>query len=290
MLVKQIKNNLSQNLAYFFATKLTREPIKEFMRIGEGSNKRFAYKLIAGNKAYKMYEALSVEKAKEIVAISNFLLENNINIPKCFCSFGRYVLAEWIDGNKLSRRNTEHLRHAARYQAQIHAVALNDRWNVTEFKHLMWLIDYFIKVTSKFYNKNRVIEITDSIMRLQPPALVPRIVNPDFTCRNLVLDQNGKMFVYDNEFLYRSIGFEYDIYNMIRVSLRDDDLTAQYLDEYQKVAPLDTFYRDIEYWAICYDLKVIRQKLKKGKIAAADEILRALEEKLASREVTRLRT
>ncbi len=290
MPVTQLQNYSSQELAYSCASKLIPEPIKEFAIIGKGNNNRFAYKVLAGDKTYKMYEALSAGRAKEIAQITNFLSDHNINIPKCLCTFDKYILAEWIDGDRLSFKNTEHVQQAARYQAQIHGQALTDRWHVTEFKHLTWLIDYFIKVASKFYKQKRLVRITDSILRLKPPSLLPRIANPDFICSNLVIDKDANIYIIDNEFLYKSVGFEYDIYNIMRVSLKEDNLVDQYLAEYERVAPLHTFYQNTEYWTLCYDLKQIRKKLIKERIDTADDILRTLEEKLASREVLKPRT
>lgn len=231
--------------------------LENISRIYNCSNNCAVYKLFVNSRAYKLYQVESSYRAKQIKTATDLLLHYRINIPKCYGISDSYVLSEWIEGQKVELSNRKILKKIAIYHAAIHNVSVPTKSKTQEFRHLPWLINRFVDVCSKHVNKDELICIGTKVLNLLPDDLECRISNPDFIPSNLIITNEGKIYIVDNEFLYISTGYEFDIYNLmfgLGESLRNN-----YLKQYSKVLPLKSYYYYLWYWDLCLSLKRCRK-------------------------------
>jgi phosphotransferase family enzyme len=198
------------------------------------------------------------------------------HLPRIIVRFGRYIVAEWVEGKTVSSSAVVHddatLAEIAAIQVRIHGfhVAPALRETSPSYKAMLW---------SRFRKYAGIVpfeRFCDSIRAKLDAAeatLPPAASHPDLTPANLIRDaRTGDLVVVDNE-LMGSHRFSYaDLLNTYHALRRDENtnLADRYLSAYRNAggeyAPLAI---EAEAYEALWALRVVGSDLQRGAFAEA---------------------
>lgn len=244
--------------------------------VGSKSNKCFSYKINAKDRQYKLFQVDSKEQAESISLTIGLLQSHGINIPNCYGVYENYVLTDWIHGKRVELNNEQHLKKMAQYHALLHSVEVPAEAKTSKFYHLGWLLERFKNGCGNYIASEKLDLLKNTILGLVPGNLDCAVTNADFIPSNLIIADDGNFFLVDNEFLYISTGYEYDLYNL-SIGL-GESLSGRYFEIYSKFHPLDSYYQNLDFWKLCFGFKKCRKYFENKDLKNGSSSLNELEQ------------
>ena len=248
--------------------ELFRDKPEEIIFIGRYG---LAWKVIFKRYTLKCYQTESLQRANEIVESTALLKRNNIVIPDIVAKKNKFLFAEWIEGTPLSdtiSRSSDYLpvQKMAEYQASIHQIkGHRDKRDFAQWKFIkkrLVELAYLRWDRKTFEDILRYIEKTDLRIKNLSQYASPTVTNPGFTPDNVVIANDGKLCLIDNEFLLTGIGKEFDLYYTLNHLSRIFDITQKrYLQYYSELVDIRDFYKYYSFWESIEAMRIFGKQL-----------------------------
>ena len=221
----------------------------------------YSFKITGRKLDYKLYGCINQAWADEVYKITNILRSQQVAMPRILAKKGRYILAEWIEGNDIRDTLTPEwdAKHEAvvQYQASIHN-AQNANANKASISYIHdFLMSRFKKYASSWLAKDQIERIDRYVEKnlkyMEPRS--PRVSHPDFTQFNLVRSGNG-LVIIDNETLHYDALWEYDVLNTANILFEPLGLKEKYLDTYSRYVDISSLYRYSDFWEVIWLIRM----------------------------------
>ena len=237
-------------------------------------------KVRVGDALYKVAEcesktrALLAEQALKAVAGSNG------PVPRFICRSGAVIICDWVYGNTCKKESSDmQFRYVLDCQEKLYNTALPDQGDMdTHYVHLESLLVRFFRMAPRVIPHQRIKEIVNRLRDRLPVPGPSRIIHPDLTPPNIILNGPNPV-VIDNEVIAIGSGYEFDVWNTGEALYGHRDLKSieRYVRSFHERCPTPTLF---EYQPVWDDFRRLRRAMKaieKGRLIKGRRIINQID-------------
>lgn len=233
-------------------------------------------KVKIGGELYKVAECESPERALLAEKALKAVARDNGPVPGFVCRTDAVIVCEWVHGSSCKKENRDvRERHVLACQEALYNTVVPDTEDAgNQYVHLESLITRFQKAVPGVISDHRINAIVSSLRERLPAPDVPRILHPDLTPTNIIVDGSGPVII-DNEVIGIGAGFEFDVWNSGEALYGRRNLKGieAYVRRFHERCPAPTLFA---YQAVWDDFRRLRRaikEIKKGRRSKARRLI-----------------